>query len=172
VIVPVGDGCILGGQWKGFKELKLIGETGSLPKMLAVQAEGCNPVVDAFRESRDISLSKPSTIADSIRVGKPRNWRKALRSLQESGGNAVSVSDEEIIKAMLLLGAKTGIFAEPAGAAGVAGLARAIEAGLVASDEVVVVLVTGSGLKDPESLSGYLEVSDVEPSIGAVEKLL
>jgi threonine synthase len=172
VVVPVGDGCILSGQWKGFKELSLIGETGSLPKMLAVQAEGCRPVVDAFRDSREITFGSPSTIADSIRVGKPRNWRKALRSLEESGGHAVSVTDGEIIKAILLLGAKTGIFAEPAGAAGVAGLARAMEAGIVASDEVVVVLVTGSGLKDPESLDGHLEILDVEPSIDAVEKVL
>jgi threonine synthase len=162
VVVSVGDGCIISGQWKAFKDLKLAGQTSTLPKMLAVQASGCRPVVDAFRASEDVRAVEARTLADSIRVGQPRNWRKALRALRESGGNAVAVSDEEIVSAMLLLGRKAGIFAEPAGAAGFAGLCKAVDEGIIASDETVAVLVTGSGLKDPASLEGHLEIADID----------
>jgi threonine synthase len=82
--------------------------------------------------------------------------------LRESGGDAVAVSDEEIISAMLLLGRKAGIFAEPAGAAGFAGLCRAVNEGIITSDETVAVLVTGSGLKDPASLEGHIEIADID----------
>jgi threonine synthase len=161
VVVSVGDGCIISGQWKAFKELKMLGQTTAMPRMLAVQASGCRPIVDAFCCGEDVSPVDARTVADSIRVGQPRNWRKALRAVRESGGNAISVSDSEIISAMLLLGRKAGIFAEPAGAAGFAGLRKAVEEGIVARDETVAVLVTGSGLKDPGSLEGHVEVADI-----------
>lgn len=161
VVVSVGDGCIISGQWKAFKELKMLGQTSAMPRMLAVQASGCRPIVDAFSCCGDVSPVDACTLADSIRVGQPRNWRKALRAVRESGGSAIAVSDEEIISAMLLLGRKAGIFAEPAGAAGFAGLRKAVEEGVIAADETVAVLVTGSGLKDPGSLEGHVEVADI-----------
>ncbi len=170
VVVSVGDGCIISGQWKAFKELRLLGETSTTPKMLAVQASGAKPVVDAFNSSADVSPVQASTIADSIRVGHPRNWRKALRAIRESGGNALAVSDDEIISAILILGRKAGIFAEPAGAAGFAGLRKAVREGIIARDEVVAVLVTGSGLKDPGSLEGRVDVIDIGPDAELVGK--
>jgi threonine synthase len=168
VVVSVGDGCIISGQWKAFWELKMLGETAAFPKMLAVQASGCRPIVDAFHASADVSPVDACTLADSIRVGRPRNWRKALRAIRESGGSAVAVTDAEIVSAMLLLGRKAGIFAEPAGAAGFAGLRKAVQEGIIAKRETVVVLVTGSGLKDPASLEGHVDVADIEANADQV----
>jgi len=172
VVVPVGDGCIISGQAKAFKELKTIGETARVPRMLAVQADGARPIVDAFLSKGDVMPVRASTLADSIRVGEPRNWRKALRAIRESGGSALSVTDDEIIQAMLFLGKNAGIFAEPAGAAGFAGLLKALRAGLIAKDDVAVVIVTGSGLKDPESLALHVQICDVDSDLRSVEKCL
>jgi threonine synthase len=172
VVVSVGDGCIISGQWKAFKDLHLAGEIDRLPRMLGVQASGCRPIVDAFERSCDVCKVEAETIADSIRVGEPRNWRKALKALRESGGTAVSVTDDEIIEAMLLLGETTGVFAEPAGAAGLAGLRRALRSGLIDKDETVAVLVTGSGLKDPGSLEGRVRVAEVGADLASVAEVL
>jgi threonine synthase len=172
LVVSVGDGCIISGQWKAFRELKLLGQSSKLPKMLAVQASGCKPIVDAYHASRDVSPVEAHTIADSIRVGMPRNWRKAVKAVGDSGGNGLSVSDDEIIAAMLLLGRKAGIFAEPSGAAGFAGARKAIEEGIIGRDESVAVLVTGSGLKDPTSLEGAVEVADIPASVDSVADYL
>jgi threonine synthase len=168
VVVPVGDGCIISGQAKAFRDLKAVGEIDHLPRLLAVQAEGARPIVDAINEGRDVVPVAASTVADSIRVGRPRNWRKAVRAVRESHGQALSVSDGEIIEAIKLLGKQAGVFAEPAGAAGFAGFLKALEAGIVGKNDTVVVLVTGSGLKDPESLAGSVAVCDVDGTIGAV----
>jgi len=170
VVVSMGDGCIISGQWKAFKELRLLGETGRVPKLLGVQARGCKPIVDACVECCDVTPVEATTIADSIRVGEPRNWRKALRALKESGGTAVSVTDAEIVSAMLLLSREAGVFAEPAGATGLAGLRAAIEQGIIGKDETVAVLVTGSGLKDPSSLDGALDIADIPADVEAVAK--
>jgi len=172
VVVPVGDGCIISGQWKAFKELKIVGETTALPRLLAVQADGCRPIVDAFANDADLVPVEGNTFADSIRVGKPRNWRKALKALRESGGSAVGVSDGEIAEAAVLLGRKTGLFAEPAAAAGLAGCRKAVELGLIKSDEVAVVLVTGSGLKDPEAIANSVRVCDTGRDLESVAKWL
>jgi threonine synthase len=169
VVTAVGDGCIISGQWKAFKELRLLGLADKVPRMLAVQASGCKPVVDAFHSSADVEPTRASTIADSIRVGQPRNWRKALRALRDSGGNAVAVSDDDIISAILLLGRKTGIFAEPAGATGLAGLRKAIDEGIIGPRETVAVIITGSGLKDPQSLEGRVDVVDIGSDVASVE---
>jgi threonine synthase len=165
LVVSVGDGCIISGQWKAFKELKLLGEITRLPRLLAVQASGCKPIVDACIGSCDMEPVRAETIADSIRVGQPRNWRKAVRAVEESGGAAIAVGDDEIVSAMHLLGQRTGIFAEPAGAAGLAGLVRALESGMIGRNEVVAVLVTGSGLKDPESFGRRAQVVDIEGDV-------
>lgn len=172
VVVSVGDGCIISGQWKAFKDLHLAGEIERLPRMLGVQAAGCRPIVDAFQGSCDVCAVEAVTIADSIRVGEPRNWRKALKALGESGGTALSVTDDEIVEAMLLLGGTTGVFAEPAGATGLAGLRTALREGLIDKGETVAVLVTGSGLKDPASLDGHIQVAEVGRDLDAVAKVL
>ncbi len=172
VVVSVGDGCIISGQWKAFKDLHLAGEIDRLPRMLGVQASGCRPIVDAFEGSCGVCAVEADTIADSIRVGEPRNWRKALKALGESGGMALSVTDDDIVEAMLLLGSTTGVFAEPAGATGLAGLKAALRGGLIGKDETVAVLVTGSGLKDPASLDGHIEVAEVGRDLDSVARVL
>jgi threonine synthase len=172
MVVPVGDGCIISGQWKAFRDLKAAGLTDAMPRMLGVQAEGCGPVVDAFMDRCEACLENPRTCADSIRVGKPRNWRKAVRALDESGGTAIKVSDEEIITAIELLGRHTGVFAEPAGSTAFAGLMRAARDGIIKKGEHVVFLVTGSGLKDPESLKSRDLVTDIDKDVSAVAAAL
>ena len=172
LVVPIGDGCIISGQWKAFKDLKAAGLIDSQPRLLGVQAEGCGPVVDTFMDSRECYLENPRTLADSIRVGKPRNWRKAVKALTESGGTAVKVSDEEIVTAIELLGRHTGVFAEPAGSTAFAGLIRAARQGIIKPKERVVFLVTGSGRKDPEGLKSRNLVTDIDKSLAAVEKAL
>jgi len=172
IVVSVGDGCIISGQYKAFKELQILGEIPHLPRLLAVQAEGASPIVDAFNSSGEVSPVRARTIADSIRVGKPRNWRKALRALKNTQGVAVKVSDDEILDSISLLGHRCGIFAEPAGAAGFAGFLKARKAGIISADETVVVIITGSGLKDPSSVEPKIQIVEIEASEDAVEQHL
>lgn len=146
--ISVGDGCTIGGVWKGLKDLYAIGFIDKLPRLLSVQAEGCYPINKAFAEDKPLEHMDENTIADSIAVGVPRNPDKALRAIKESNGIAINVSDEEILSAMRTLGRTCGVFAEPAGAAGTAGLIKAVKQGLIKSDATVVSVVTGNGLKD------------------------
>jgi threonine synthase len=148
VAVSVGDGCTIAGVWKGFKDLYALGFIETLPKLISVQAAGCCPVNRAFATNTPIARMEENTLADSIAVGVPRNGKKALRAIQESQGLVVDVSDEEILAAMRLLGVTSGVFGEPAGVAGTAGLKKLAEQGLIPHDAVVVSLVTGNGLKD------------------------
>ncbi len=148
VAVSVGDGCTIAGTWKGLKEMYALGFIERLPRMLGVQAEGARPLVDAFRENRDLVPGPAATVADSICVGHPRNWRKALRAVRESGGAFVAVPDAAILEAMREGGRRAGLFGEPAGVAGLAGLKHAVEEGIVGVRETALAVVTGSGLKD------------------------
>ena len=149
VAVSVGDGCTIGGVWKGFKDLYGAGLIDKLPRLISVQASGCCPInTAAAAGTMDWVPQEENTMADSIAVGVPRNPVKALRAISESDGITVNVSDEEIMEAMRLLGAHAGVFAEPAGAAGTAGVKKAVEMGLIETDASVVSLVTGNGLKD------------------------
>lgn len=148
VILSVGDGCTIAGVWKGFKDLYQAGWIERLPKIAGVQSTGCSPLADAFLENRPWRPAPEDTLADSIAVGVPRNPEKALRAVRESGGTMVAVADEEILDAMRQLGRTSGIFGEPAGVTGTAGLKRLVEKGIIGTDEKVVSIVTGNGLKD------------------------
>lgn len=149
VFMSVGDGCSIAGVWKGFKEMKNIGVTDKTPEMVGVQAEGSKHLVEAFLEgTENIPYYPPSTIADSISVGVPRNGIKALRAVRESGGTMLTVSDNEIIDAMKVLARTTGVFGEPAAAAAMAGLIKMAAQGELDPDEKIVVCITGNGLKD------------------------
>jgi threonine synthase len=148
VAVSVGDGCTLAGTWKGLAEMHALGFSPRRPRMLGVQAEGARPLVDAFRAGADLVPGPAQTIADSICVGHPRNWRKALRAVRESGGALLAVSDDAILEAMRETGRRAGVFGEPAGVAGLAGLRAAVREGLVGRHESALAIVTGSGLKD------------------------
>jgi threonine synthase len=146
--VSVGDGCTIAGVWKGFKDLYAVGLIDKLPRLISVQAEGCCPINRAIERNAPIEPMEENTLADSIAVGVPRNGGKALAAIRESNGITVNVSDGEILGAMRLLGKHAGVFGEPAGVTGTAGLAKAAARGLVPHDALVVSIVTGNGLKD------------------------
>ncbi|MFC2037489.1 threonine synthase [Chloroflexota bacterium] len=151
VVVPVGDGCIIGGVHKGFKDLQALGWIERMPRILGIQAAGSSPLVDAWErglEGWEMEPVEAQSVADSIVAGLPRDRIKALRAARETNGAFLRVSDEEILAAIPALAQGCGVFAEPAAAAAYAGLVRAVEGGLVNGDERVVVLATGSGLKD------------------------
>jgi threonine synthase len=151
VVMSVGDGCSIAGLWKAFRELKLLRLIDRTPRILGVQAEGSAPVTEAFSTGKAMRPMIPQTIADSIAVGVPRNWRKAVSSVRESGGTMINVGDDEILDAMRYCGRLTGVFAEPAAATAIAGLKRAVAAGIVAKRSSAVTVVTGNGLKDIRS---------------------
>ena len=148
IALSVGDGCTIAGAWKGLKDLYAAGFIPKLPRLIAVQAEGCCPLNRAIQTGQPWQPMEENTLADSIAVGVPRNPDKALNAIRESEGVAVNVSDEEILSAMRLLGRTQGVFGEPAGVTGTAGVKKALELGLIPPDSTVVSIVTGNGLKD------------------------
>jgi threonine synthase len=162
VAVSVGDGCTIAGVWKGFKDLYASGLTDRLPRLISVQAEGCCPVNKAAVSGKPLEWMEENTLADSIAVGIPRNGEKALRAIKESDGICVNVSDAEILAAMSLLGRSAGVFGEPAGVTGTAGVKKAAEQGLIPQDALVVSIVTGNGLKDIVSAQ---EAASAEPGL-------
>jgi threonine synthase len=169
VVVSVGDGCTIGGVFKGLWEMRELGFIDKIPKILGVQAEGCQPFLTAWRSGQPLKPVAADTIADSIAVGHPRNFRKGLNAVTASGGAFVAVSDTDIYSAMLTLARKSAVFGEPAGVAGVAGVKKAVAEGIIADDETVAIIVTGNGLKDSQSAiraAGAPVV--VEPALGAV----
>ncbi len=173
IAVSVGDGCTISGVWKGFKDLYEAGFIDKLPRLISVQAEGCCPLNRAIAESKDWYPMEENTIADSIAVGVPRNPDKALNAIRESNGIVVNVSDEEILAAMKLLGTTCGVFAEPAGATGTAGVKKAAQMGLIPKSATVVSLVTGSGLKDvANAMKAAGEPIALAPDMTLLEKAL
>lgn len=148
IAISVGDGCTIAGLWKGLKDLHAIGFIDRLPRLISAQAAGCCPLNRAIETGEDWRPMEENTLADSIAVGVPRNADKALAAIRESDGLTVNVSDEEIMAAQKLLGRTCGVFGEPAGVAGTAGLKKLCQAGKIAPDATVVSVVTGNGLKD------------------------
>ena len=152
VFISVGDGCCIGGLYKGFRDLLELGLIDRMPKITGVQAEGSCPIYKAIMENSErVNFGPADTIADSISVGAPRNWAKALRAIRASEGTAVTVTDDEILSAIPELARSSGVFGEPAGVTGFAGFRKMALAGEIAPDETVTVVVTGNGLKDIES---------------------
>jgi threonine synthase len=173
VVVSVGDGCTIGGIGKGLREMKALGFIDRVPRLLGVQAEGARPIVDAFRNGADLVPSGTNTIADSIAVGTPRNWRRAIDEIRKSGGDMIAVTDPEILDAMRMTARLAGVFGEPAGIAGVAGLRRAIEEGIVKKNESALVVVTGNGLKDIQSAQQAAgQPLDIEPRLESLSEAL
>ena len=173
IFVPVGDGCIISGVAKGYKDMFSLGFIDKTPKLVTVQAEGCNPIVQAVNGDGTVNFVEPHTIADSIAVGIPRNRTMAIRDVRESKGFGISVSDEEILDAIRYLGSVQGIFAEPAGATGFAGFLKSLKQGVISKNDKIVVLVTGNGLKDVESaIRAGGEPIIIDPDIDAVKKVL
>lgn len=173
VVVSVGDGCTIGGIGKGLGEMRRLEIISRVPKLLGVQAAGARPIVDAFLGGRDCVPSHPETVADSIAVGTPRNWRRAIAQVRGSGGTMIAVLDEAILEAMRLTARLGGVFGEPAGVAGVAGLRQAVEEGIVKREESAMVVITGNGLKDIQSARRAAgNELEIEPSLDAVSRAL
>lgn len=162
VFVSVGDGCIIGGVYKGFHDLLRLGWTDRLPRIYGVQSEQSAALANAWAAGAEVPEPvRATTRADSISVDAPRDAIKALRAVRESGGGFVTVPDEAILGAILPLARRGATFAEPAGAAAYAGALAAAQQGLIGSDDAVVVINTGSGLKDIRavmSVTGELPV--------------
>ena len=150
IVYPTGGGTGIVGMWKAFQEMEELGWTDARrPKMFAVQADGCAPIVKAFREGSEFAEPWPDaqTLAAGIRVPSAVGDYLILRALRESGGGAVVVSDEDIVACMKSVASTEGMFICPEGAATVAALPKLLEAGAISPDETVLLLNTGSGLK-------------------------
>jgi threonine synthase len=161
IYVSVGDGCIIGGLHKGLKDLFSMGWIDRMPKLMGVQASGSDYMYQAWKNDEDV-LTKPSieakTVADSISAGLPRDRIKAMAAVKETDGAYISVSDDEILRAIPAVARGAGVFGEPAGATAFAGLKKSIELDMVSKDDVVVVLNTGNGLKD---ITGAMKAIDL-----------
>jgi threonine synthase len=151
VIVPMGSGGTIYSLWKGFKELKQLGLTDSLPRMAGVQTEGCFPIVSKLTEQPSLKSCNPSTRALAILVGEPLQSELAIKAIKESNGLALTVSDPEILASELLVAKLEGVFAEPASSAAVAALQK-LKVEQIPNDASVVCLITGSGLKATDVL--------------------
>jgi threonine synthase len=173
IFVSVGDGNIISGIHKGFKDLQALGWVEQTPRMIGVQAEGSAAIANAFHAGTEkIVPVSAKTIADSISVDLPRDGVRAVRAARQTGGTYIKVSDDEILRAIAALGSQ-GIFAEPAGATAYAGLIKAIEQGIVKPEDPVLVLNTGSGLKDVRAaMQAVAEAPVIEPTLEAVKHLL
>jgi len=173
VAVSVGDGCTIGGIGKGLQEMKLAELIDRVPRLLGVQAEGAKPIFDAYYSGNDLIPSDTDTVADSIAVGTPRNWRRAIEQIKLSGGEMIAVSDEEILGAMRTTARLGGVFGEPAGVTGVAGVKRAVEKGIIRANESVLTVISGNGLKDIQTAkqAAGKEIT-IEPDLRSLEKVL
>src|SRR5215207_617919 len=173
VFVSVGDGNIISGIHKGFKDLYQLGWLPRIPRLIGVQAEGSAAISNAFHaDTETITPVSATTLADSISVDLPRDGVRAVRAAKETGGTYVNVSDDEILKAIAQLGT-AGVFAEPAGAAAYAGLLKAAGSGLVGSEDPILVLNTGSGLKDVRAAMRAVQAAPIiEPTLEALKQLL
>jgi threonine synthase len=173
VFVPVGDGNIISGVWKGFSDLHEMGFIDRLPRLAGCQAEGSDAVTRAIDADGVISPVEGRTVADSIAVSMPRDGEAAVQALIHAEGPAFRVTDEEILDAIPEMARETGVFAEPASAVSLPALRGALQGGIIGEDETVVLLVTGNGLKDVDS--AMLAVGKprvINPDMDEVRRLL
>jgi threonine synthase len=154
LILPVGNAGNITAYWKGFREYQAAGHSTHLPRMVGAQAEGAAPIVTGR------PIANPRTVASAIRIGNPASWEGATSARDESGGLIAAVTDTEILAAQIRLASTEGLFAEPASAAPLALLIRLVMEGKIEPDSTTVVVLTGSGLKDPDAA-----LKNVEPPI-------
>lgn len=175
VIVPVGNAGNISAIWKGFNEFYILGFLEHLPKMIGIQAQGAAPIVQAIKRENGqfVPVPRPETIATAIRIGAPVNWKKALKAIKDSGGTAETVADKEILEAQKMIARYEGLFVEPASASSIAGLKKLVNLGKIDKDEVIVCVVTGHGLKDPDiALKISEKPLEVEPKIESIKQVL
>ena len=169
IFVPTGDGVIISGIYKGFFDLKQLGWIENIPKLVAVQPENSNSIYKSFYNETESIFKPANSIADSLVVDAPRNSMLAVRCINNSNGYAITVSDEEIISAILETASQTGIFVEPAAAAALAGLKKARENNKIASTESAVLLLTGTGLKNISAAEKTVNISQpIPPNINLI----
>lgn len=186
ILVSVGDGNIISGFWKGLRDLMALGFIDKLPRLIAVQSTLSNAIAKTIAAMRDKGIkyepTKPfpttveevraTTIADSISVDIPRDGVSAVRAVLDTGGDAIEVSDAEILAAIALIGNLEGIFAEPAASTTIAGLKKMVEQGRLRPDERVVCLISGNGLKDvPSAMKVAGSPHLIDPDLAAFKKL-
>lgn len=173
VIVSVGDGNIISGLWKGFRDLQALNFMDRVPQLIGVQSATASAVVDAANGDGIVREGPAHTIADSINVGKPRDGTAAIRAIRDSRGRGVKVTDDEIIAAIVELARATGVFAEPAAAAAFAGFKAMCASGEIKADERVLLMLTGNGLKDVDaSRSAVREPMRVRPDVDQLADLI
>jgi len=154
LVLPVGNAGNITAYWKGFREYHAAGRSTRLPRMIGAQADGAAPIVTGH------PIAHPRTVASAIRIGNPASWEGATSARDESGGLIAAVTDTEILAAQIRLANSEGLFAEPASAAPLALLIRLVMEGKIEKNSTTVVVLTGSGLKDPDAA-----LKNVEPPI-------
>ncbi|MFN2197948.1 MAG: threonine synthase [Anaerolineales bacterium] len=173
VFVSVGDGNIISGIHKGFRDLMITGHLSHMPRIFGIQSQGSAAVANAFfADTEEITPVEANTLADSISVDLPRDGVRAVRAARDSAGAYLTVPDEQILEAIARLG-PSGIFAEPAGATAYAGLVKAVAEGQIGPDDPVVVINTGSGLKDVRAArEAVADAPIISPTLDEVKNLL
>ena len=173
IFIPVGDGNIISGVHKGFKDLHALGWLPKMPRIIGVQSTGSAAIANTFHQGdEEIIPVQATTLADSISVDLPRDGIRAVRAARETGGTYITVPDAAILEAIAELG-RVGIFAEPAASTAYAGLVSAVADEIVKPDDPVLVLSTGSGLKDVKAaMQAVSEAPVIEPNLKAVEKII
>jgi threonine synthase len=167
LFIPVGNAGNITAYWRGFVEHEQRGKASRKPRMMGFQAEGAAPIVLGR------PVEKPVTVATAIRIGNPASWKGAEAARDASGGVIEAVSDEEILTAYRMLAQDEGVFGEPASAASVAGLFKMSRQGLDLSNSTIVCIITGSGLKDPDTAMAIpAEIREVSADLSAVEKVI
>lgn len=177
VFVPVGAGGALTGNWKGYLDFRVLGFINSLPRMVAVQSEGCAPVIRAYERGDDpmkiMAWERPDSVATGLMDPFPWDGDAALKAVRESHGKAVSVSNEEILDAQRLLAKTEGIFAEPSGVTSLSGLVKLVLANEIDRHDALVVEITGSGLKDPNIvMKGMPDIPVIDASLEQLGQVL
>ena len=174
IFVSVGDGNIISGLWKGLRDLAALGWIDKMPKLMGIQAEGSAACYNAWKAGTEkITPVNAVTVADSISADIPLDGVRAVRAVRETKGAYLTVSDDEILVAIRDLARSAAVFAEPAGAAAYAGLVKAVRAGMVKSNETIVCMITGNGLKDIKSAMQVAgEPARIEPTLDAVRAIM
>jgi threonine synthase len=174
-VVPSASGSLFTKIWKGFNELTSLGllDGPVNTRMHLSQAEGCSPIVDAFKSEDDIVRPvRPNTVAKSLAIGNPADGIYAIRILRESGGVAYAVPEEEVVEGMKLLAETEGIFTETAGGVVISALKYLAKSGAIKRDELTVAYITGNGLKTQEAVEDVVRPLVVAPSMSSFEQAL
>ncbi|PAT01581.1 threonine synthase [Candidatus Izimaplasma bacterium ZiA1] len=171
VFVSVGDGCTIGSVYKGLYDLFKLDLIKKIPKIVGVQSSGCSPFYNAWLNSEPLKETEENTIADSIAVGIPRNPVKGLNAVLKTGGYYMTVTDDEILDAMSILGENEGLFGEPAGVTALSGLLKAKKLNKITKTDKIAIIVTGNGLKDPKSIESKVsKIHKIKNDIKELQK--